>query len=161
MSERTAGRYHDAPYTLDEKTDLPDEVDEQTLSSGHDEPDAEAVRERIEEHKETAKAEREAADERDREFAERDPKPKPSEMLAESGREPAPDSDDDQEQDASSSQGEQDTASNGSEVPNGTTQEVLDWVGDDKARAQSALDAENAKSSPRSTLVSELEKRSC
>jgi hypothetical protein len=30
-------------------------------------------------------------------------------------------------------------------VPSGTTKEVTDWVGDDKDRAQRALDAEEAK----------------
>ncbi len=39
----------------------------------------------------------------------------------------------------------------------GTVDEVLESVGDDKAKAQAALDAENAKDKPRKTLVEELE----
>jgi hypothetical protein len=31
------------------------------------------------------------------------------------------------------------------EVPDGTVKEILEWVGDDKDRAQRALDAEDAK----------------
>lgn len=153
MSEQsTAGRYHDAAYTLDENVKLPEDPEEMPLSAGHDEPDAEAVREKIEAHKEQAKEEAQAQAERDREFAERDPKPKPSELLAESGREPAPADDSEPEPAAGG-------ARDGSEVPDGTTQDVLDWVGDDQARAQQALDAENARSTPRTTLVAELEKR--
>jgi hypothetical protein len=44
-----------------------------------------------------------------------------------------------------------------SEVPTGTINEVKAWVGDDKERAQAALDAENEKDNPRSTLVDWLE----
>ena len=47
----------------------------------------------------------------------------------------------------------------GSEVPDGTSKEILKWVGDDKERAQAALDKENASSKPRSTLVDDLEKK--
>jgi hypothetical protein len=43
-------------------------------------------------------------------------------------------------------------------VPDGTTEEVLAWVGDDKARAQKALDKEQKDDSPRVTLVEPLEK---
>lgn len=39
-----------------------------------------------------------------------------------------------------------------------TAKEVLAWVGDDPERAAEALDAEQAKDSPRSTLVKQLEK---
>jgi hypothetical protein len=45
-----------------------------------------------------------------------------------------------------------------SEVPDGTSAEVLSWVGDDKGRAQAALDKENADESPRKGLTGELEK---
>lgn len=41
-------------------------------------------------------------------------------------------------------------------VPTGTVQDVLDWVGDDPARAQEALDAEQA-GQQRSTLIAQLE----
>jgi len=40
----------------------------------------------------------------------------------------------------------------------GTAQEVLAWVGDDPARAEEALAAEQAKDKPRSTLVKHLAK---
>jgi len=42
------------------------------------------------------------------------------------------------------------------EVPNGTVQDVLDWVGDDSDRAQEALEAERAGQN-RSTLITQLE----
>ena len=42
-------------------------------------------------------------------------------------------------------------------VPQGTVPEVLTWVGDDKDRAQKALDAENADDKPRKGLVKSLE----
>lgn len=41
-------------------------------------------------------------------------------------------------------------------VPVGTAEEVLSWVGDDKDRAQKALDAENERSRPRKTVLTEL-----
>lgn len=42
-------------------------------------------------------------------------------------------------------------------VPQGTVPEVMTWVGDDKERAQKALDAEQANERPRKGLVSSLE----
>lgn len=42
------------------------------------------------------------------------------------------------------------------DVPDGTVQDVLDWVGDDPGRAQAALDAEDA-GQQRSTLITRLE----
>lgn len=39
-----------------------------------------------------------------------------------------------------------------------TVQEILDTVGDDPAKAQAALDAEQASPTPRKSLVSKLEK---
>lgn len=42
-------------------------------------------------------------------------------------------------------------------VPVGTIADVLAWVGDDPTRAQEAYDAELASSSPRSTLLTQLE----
>lgn len=45
------------------------------------------------------------------------------------------------------------------DVPNASMQDVLTWVGDDKARAKAALDAENARPTPRATLVSQLQER--
>lgn len=43
------------------------------------------------------------------------------------------------------------------DVPQGTAQEVLDWVGSDPARAQEALYAEYERPTPRSTLIAKLE----
>jgi hypothetical protein len=45
------------------------------------------------------------------------------------------------------------------EVPEGTTAEILAWVGDDQDRAQRALDKENADDKPRTGLTGELEKK--
>lgn len=41
-------------------------------------------------------------------------------------------------------------------VPEGSIKVILAWVGDDKAKAQRALDAENAAEDPRTTLVKNL-----
>lgn len=64
---------------------------------------------------------------------------------------------------AKSTKAEQDkqdksASAGGGEVPDGTTAEVLQWVGDDKERAQKALDKEQAEESPRVGLTGELEK---
>jgi hypothetical protein len=48
-------------------------------------------------------------------------------------------------------------AAGGEEPPEGTVDEVLEWVGGDPEKAQRALDAENESDSPRSTLVTQLE----
>lgn len=45
------------------------------------------------------------------------------------------------------------------DVPTGTRDEVLGWVGNDPARAQRAYDVEQASDGPRSTLLAELQKR--
>lgn len=42
-------------------------------------------------------------------------------------------------------------------VPDGTADEVLAWVGDDVERALAALEAENAREKPRKTLLAKLE----
>lgn len=42
-------------------------------------------------------------------------------------------------------------------VPAGSAKEVLDWVGDDRDRAQRAYDAEQEKDEPRKGLSSDLE----
>lgn len=41
--------------------------------------------------------------------------------------------------------------------PRRTVSETLDWVGDDPARAEEALDAERASDKPRTSLVTRLE----
>jgi len=43
------------------------------------------------------------------------------------------------------------------EVPTGTVETVLEWVGDDAARARAALAVEQSRPKPRSTLLEELE----
>jgi hypothetical protein len=45
----------------------------------------------------------------------------------------------------------------GTDVPTGTISDVLSWVDGDPVRAQAALDVEQAKSSPRVTLVEQLQ----
>lgn len=45
------------------------------------------------------------------------------------------------------------------EVPEGTVNEVLTWVGDDHDRAVAALHAELQRDTPRKGLVTDLEKR--
>lgn len=42
------------------------------------------------------------------------------------------------------------------DVPDGSVQDVLDWVGDDKAKAKKALAVEDDRDEPRSTLVDRL-----
>lgn len=43
-------------------------------------------------------------------------------------------------------------------VPDGSANDVLAWVGDDPARAALAVEAEQKRDKPRSTLVAALEK---
>jgi len=52
---------------------------------------------------------------------------------------------------------EQPDPGDGDVVPDGTIAEVLAWVGEDPARAQEAYDVEAAKTSPRTTLLADLE----
>lgn len=134
--------YHQAAYTLD--SEIPE--DEAPLSAGHDPEDAEKVKELSDTFREGREEQEQAQADKDREFAERDPKPTPSQLEVERGLVPVPE---DSEADTSDD----------SEVPDGTTQDVLDWVGDDSDRAQQALDAEQARDTPRTTLVAELERR--
>lgn len=42
-------------------------------------------------------------------------------------------------------------------TPRGLTKEILAWVGDDKERAQRALDQEKADEKPRVTVIKALE----
>lgn len=46
----------------------------------------------------------------------------------------------------------------GEEVPDGTADDVLAWVGDDPERASWALEVEHTRDKPRSTLTAQLEK---
>lgn len=43
------------------------------------------------------------------------------------------------------------------EVPTGSVSEILEWVGEDKDRASSALALETSKDKPRKSLVTSLE----
>jgi hypothetical protein len=49
---------------------------------------------------------------------------------------------------------------NADEVPDGNADAVLDWVGDDRDRAKRALEVEEGRDHPRSTLISKLRKLS-
>lgn len=49
-------------------------------------------------------------------------------------------------------------ADSGDQVPDGPAKDVLAWVGDDSDRAVAALEAEEARDQPRTTLVAALEK---
>jgi len=125
-------QYHDAPHTLDSQRDIDDEA---PPSAGHDEESAEVVRERDQSFTEGVEEERE--------------------RIAEHGEvgpgDPTLEKDDDGvpiERD--------DDSDDGSDVPDGTVQEVLDWVGDDSERAQRALDVERSGQN-RTSLVSQLE----
>lgn len=44
------------------------------------------------------------------------------------------------------------------DVPDGSTNEILDWVGDSEERAEKALAAEKLRPKPRKTLVKALSK---
>ena len=130
-------QYHDAPHTLDSQRDIPDDA---PPSAGHDDERAEVVRDRDAAFTEGVEEEQE--------------------RLAEEGEvgpgDPTLEKDDDGvpiPKDESSDAG---TSSDSDDVPDGTIQEVLEWVGDDSERAQRALDVERTGQN-RSSLVSQLE----
>jgi hypothetical protein len=58
----------------------------------------------------------------------------------------------------SEAQPQQQAAPTSTEPPDGTSAEVKAWVGDDKERAQAALDKEQANERPRSGLSEDLQK---
>jgi hypothetical protein len=74
----------------------------------------------------------------------------------ESGQPPA--QNDAQSDDKSSGDEDDDKSDESEPVPAGTTAEILRWVGDDKQRAQQALDKEQAEDKPRGGLTGELKK---
>jgi hypothetical protein len=82
MPEVAKPNYHHAPYTLDGQRDLPENVEEQPLSAGHDEEQRDRVRAADEAHTEAVKAELEAEQERAdaRAKADADGGPLPSEF---------------------------------------------------------------------------------
>jgi hypothetical protein len=57
-----------------------------------------------------------------------------------------------------SSEDKDDTSDDAEPVPDGTTAEILRWVGDDKGRAVRALEKERADDRPRAGLTGELNK---
>ena len=133
----------------------------------HDQQDAEEVKEKAYAHRQAVEDEAKAAQEKATEWAERDPKPRPSELLQERGSEPTPDTETSGENESSETSGadadaeqasEEPETQMGSDVPTGNMQEVLDWAGDDPDRIQQALNAERAGQN-RSSLVTELERR--
>lgn len=60
--------------------------------------------------------------------------------------------------DGASGEGGGDAEADTDPVPEGTAQVVLDWVGSDPDLARRALDAEEARDTPRSTLIAALER---
>jgi hypothetical protein len=127
MSENIP-HYHDQPATLDPRVEIPEDAEQVPRAMGHDtEEKAADVAEAAQRHKQGVE---EAA--RNAEVGPGDPTvrldPETGEQI---------DSDDDA-------------------VPDGTVDEVLDWVGDDRSRASRALTAERAGQN-RTTLVSKLE----
>ena len=51
------------------------------------------------------------------------------------------------------------TARDVGSVPDGSVQDVLDWVGDDPERARAALEIENQRQSPRKSLLVQLNEK--
>jgi hypothetical protein len=63
-----------------------------------------------------------------------------------------------QSDEQSSGDGDDDKSDDSEPVPAGTTAEILKWVGDNKGRAQKALDKEQAEEKPRGGLTGELKR---
>jgi hypothetical protein len=147
-------RYHAQPATLDPTQDVP-EPDERPLAQGHDEEAADEVAEAHAQHKETVEAEARARDEA---AAKGEPVPgEPKQPGEDDEPDDQPDEDDGTEQPTEQpSERPSEQPSAGEDVPHGTIEEVLGWVGDDHDRAQRALEAERAGQN-RSTLNTQLE----
>jgi hypothetical protein len=45
------------------------------------------------------------------------------------------------------------------QVPEGSIRELLEWVGDDTTKAESALEAEHKREKPRKSLIADLEEK--
>lgn len=127
-------QYHDAPHTLDSQREIDEDA---PPSAGHDEESAEAVRERDAAFTEGVEEERERIA-KEGEVGPGDPTLQKDEDGVPIEREDA------------------DAGTESDDVPDGTVNEVLDWVGDDSERAQRALDVERTGQN-RSSLVSQLE----
>jgi hypothetical protein len=134
-------QYHDAPHTLDSQRDIDEEA---PPSAGHDEESAEEVRERDAAFTEGVKEERERIAEHG--------EVGPGDPTLEKDDDGVPiEKDDGPEQVTTTT-----TTTKDSDVPDGTINEVLDWVGDDPDKAQRALDVERTGQN-RSSLISQLE----
>jgi hypothetical protein len=81
MPETAKPNYHHAPYTLDANRDLPENVEEQPLSAGHDEEQRDRVRAADDEHTEAVRETEQAEAQRAEEQAD-EPAPTPSEFEA-------------------------------------------------------------------------------
>lgn len=62
------------------------------------------------------------------------------------------------EEETPQAEDEDDQSADSTPVPDGTTAEIVQWVGDDKDRAQRALDKEQSHQKPRPGLTKELKK---
>jgi len=76
----------------------------------------------------------------------------------ESGQPPEQDTEETTEEQQASEDEDEDSSADAEPVPDGTTAEILHWVGDDQDRAQRALDKEQADDRPRAGLTGELKK---
>jgi hypothetical protein len=130
--------YHDQPATLDPRTEIPEDAEQVPRAMGHDtEAKAAEVADAAQVHTENVQAETEARDD------------------ALSAGEPEPGAPGDPTQRLDPETGEA-IDSDDEEVPDGTIDDVLNWVGDDPSRASRALTVERAGQN-RTTLVSKLE----
>jgi hypothetical protein len=144
ISTATIPHYHYQAATLDERVEIPEDA---PLAQGHDDDKAAEV-------KQASDAFRDAAAEQKRVEAER-AEQREAERRDQAERRVQGD----ERQTAQSDQSDQsdEPQSQDDDVPDGSIDDVLGWVGDDHERAQRALEVENEKSSPRTSLVSKLE----
>lgn len=127
--------YHQAPHTLDPNQKPPENPEDVAPAAGHDDEQAERVAELNAQHSQGVDDAARAQSER----AEAGTPEPPYAAGHESGVAP-------------------EASPKASDVPEGTIADVLNWVGDDPARASQALEAEEAGQN-RSTLIAELEGR--
>jgi hypothetical protein len=76
----------------------------------------------------------------------------------ESGQPAEQESEETSEEQKTDEEEDEDKSDDSEPVPDGTTAEILRWVGDDKSRAQRALDKEQQDDRPRAGLTGELKK---
>lgn len=129
--------YHKQPHTQDPtKDEIPEDA---PLAQGHTYEEAAEVAEAAAEHKQAVEDEREAV------------------VAAEEAGEPVPGAPRKPGDHAGEEDPSEDAVSDGAYPSDGSVDDVLTWVGDDHDRAQEALAQENARPTPRTTLVSKLE----